>query len=72
LDQWLVANRVRELGAGWIVAANRPQSLSEIVEQAIGLEGTERAREFADNHSGFDAQRALFEATGAIESAIAA
>ncbi len=71
LDQWMVAHRVRELGAVWIVPANRPQSLGEILERAVALEAAERAREFADKHAGFDANQALSEASSVIEAAIA-
>jgi hypothetical protein len=72
LDQWLVAHRVGQLDAGWTVAADRPGSLSEKLDRAIGLDGSERARDFARNYSRFDAKLALSEATSVIESVIAA
>jgi UDP:flavonoid glycosyltransferase YjiC (YdhE family) len=70
LEQWVFANRVREMGAGALVGANQVASLPQLVRSIASGEYSAAARGFAANHAGFDPQRAVEATVETIESTV--
>ncbi len=70
LEQWVLAERVAALGAGLVVPANRPQSLSENLQRAAGGEGRTGAEAFARKYGDIDQPASLDSVALAIERII--
>jgi hypothetical protein len=68
LEQWMFAQRVKQLGAGDVVTANSPQCLSTVIE-AITTTCIPAAQRFAATYASFDPQFALRTALASIETA---
>jgi UDP:flavonoid glycosyltransferase YjiC (YdhE family) len=70
LEQWVLAERVAELAAGFVVPANRAQLLPECLRRTASGEGRDGARTFAAKYAQFDRQASVNMAVESIESAI--
>jgi UDP:flavonoid glycosyltransferase YjiC (YdhE family) len=69
LEQWMFAQRVKQIRAGLVVPANSPSPLASIIEQATS-EICAGAAEFAAKYTGFDPRLSLDSAVASIESTI--
>jgi UDP:flavonoid glycosyltransferase YjiC (YdhE family) len=70
LEQWILAHRVAELGAGTAVHANRAHLLAVSIRGLANGEYQAGAAAFAQKYGQFDSQMALQRAVDTIEHAV--